>query len=222
MPDVFAKNLRIVTGVHVAVIGSLFISGWVRGCQSRKKDVVIPLEFMVEMPAAEAPAVEPDVPMPVKQPIKPPVKKPPVKKPPVKKPIKISDKVVQNPLNKKPPQKTLSAEEIEKLLNKGAKPSDRTVIPEDDQIYKAMVKQAFMEAWVQPSAAEAGGGVTVVEIRLAGDGRVVSARISKTSGIEALDESVARSLRYVKKVNGLSAGFVSRHETLTISFRVDD
>lgn len=219
MPASFAKNLRVVTGVHVAVISALFISGWVRGCQGKKKDVVIPLEFLVEVPSAQAAQpIENDIPEPIK---KSPVKEP-VKKPPVKKPIKISDKVISNPLNKKPPKKPLSAEEIEKLLKKGAKPSDRTVIPEDDQIYAAMLKQAFYDAWTAPSEAEVGDAVTVVEVRLAPGGRIVSARIKKGSGIGALDQSVSRALKYVRRVNGLSADFISRHEVNTLRFRVDD
>lgn len=222
MSDTFARNLRIVTGVHVVLIGVLFVSSWVRSCKKARKDVVIPLEFMVQVPPAEAPTVQNDIPVPAK---KPPIKKSaekPVKKP-VKKPIKISDKVITRPPNKsKPVKKPLSPEEIQKLLEQGAKPSDRTVIPEDDQIYKAMVKKAFMNAWAQPSLAEAGDAVTEVEIRLAGDGTVASARISKNSGVRALDESVAKSLRYVKRINGLSADFLSRYKVLTISFRVGD
>jgi len=214
----FARNLKIVTAIHVALIFMLLAAGWVRSCRKPKKDVVIPLEFLVEVPASEAQLIQNDIPSPVKE----PARKPPVKKP-EKKPIKISDKVVTNPINStKPVKKPLTPEEIQKLLERGAKPSDRTVIPEDEQIYKAMVKKAFMDAWAQPSLAEAGDAVAVAEIHLGAGGAVVSARILKSSGVQALDESVTRSLTYVKRVRGLSSDFIARNETLTISFRVGD
>jgi TonB family protein len=225
MTTVFARNLRLVTVAHVLLISTLFVSGWIRGCAKPRTDIVMPVEFLVAVPpsAVSEPVENNDIPMPAKKPDDKPVKKPddiPVKKP-EKKPIKISDKIISNPNLKTTTQPTLSAEEIRQLMLKGAKPSDRTVIPEDDQIYKGMVKQAFVNAWVEPSEAEAIGAVVEVEIRLAGDGVIVGARISKSSGVPALDESVARALKYVKRVSGLSPDFISRYSTLSISFRVE-
>jgi len=218
MATVFAKNLRVVTGVHVVIIAALFMSGWMSKLIKPRKDVVIPVEFLVAVPpSAPDKPVQNDFPAPVKKPADIPAKKPPQKQ----KPIKISNKVVTNPnLTKTPPVKTLTPEEIQKLIDMGAKPSDRTVIPEDDQIYKGMVKKAFTDVWTEPSRAEVGDAVAEVEIRLAGDGTVVSAKLVKGSGVAALDESVVKALKFVKRVNGLSADFVSRYETLTISFRV--
>jgi hypothetical protein len=215
----FTKHLKIVASVHIILIIGLFVSGWMKSCTKSKKDVIIPMEFLVEMPAAEQTAPVNDIPSPIKQPVKKPIKKP-VKKP-TKKPIKISDTVITNPLNKRPPKKLLTAEEIQKLLDKGAKPSDRTVIPDDETIHFAMVKQAFHDAWAQPSAAEAGDAVAVAEIRFAADGAVISAKLKKPSGVAVLDQSVRRSLKYVKRVSGLTPDFLKRNSVITISFRVE-
>ena len=224
MSTVFARNFRIVTVAHVLVIAALLMTGWIRGCARPRTEVVMPVEFLVAVPPSVSASVENDIPAPIKKPDDAPVKKPddiPVKKPD-KKPIKISDKVISNPNIKTPAQPTLSPEQIRELLLKGAKPSDHTVIPEDDQIYKGMVKKAFTDVWTEPSEAEAGGAVAVAEIRLARDGTVISARILQSSGNSAMDGSVAKALSYVKRVNGLSADFISRYEKLTISFRLGE
>lgn len=219
MTSSFARNLKIVTGVHIALIACLFASGWFKGCSKPKKDVVIPLEFLVEVPASVQSQPDDGMTIPAKDPVvKKPIKKP-VKKP-VKKPIKISDKVVSNP-NIKKPVKPLTPEEIQKLLAQGAKPSDRTVIPDDDTIHFAMVKQAFHDAWVQPSITEAGDAVVEVEIKFAGDGTVVGARLKTASGVSVMDASVEKALKYVKRVSGLTSDFLERHGTITISFRVE-
>ena len=84
-----------------------------------------------------------------------------------------------------------------------------------------MVRQAFHDAWTQPSAVEAGDAVVEAEIRFSADGRVTSARVKKRSGIEAMDVSVAKALTYVKRVSGLTRDFLIRHDTITISFRVE-
>ena len=84
-----------------------------------------------------------------------------------------------------------------------------------------MVKQAFHDAWAQPSAAEAGDAVAVAEIRFAADGAVISAKLKKPSGVAVLDQSVRRSLKYVKRVSGLTPDFLKRNSVITISFRVE-
>jgi hypothetical protein len=102
----FARNLKIVTGVHVAIICALFFSGSFKSCAKPKKDVVIPLEFLVEVTQAEQAPPDDGMTIPVKKPIvKKSVKKPVKKR--VKKPIKISKDVVKNP-NRKNPVKTLT------------------------------------------------------------------------------------------------------------------
>lgn len=214
----FSRNLKIVTGVHLALIVFLVMSGWFRGCELRKKDVIIPMEFLVEVPSSDSGAQPDDMPMLIKEPVKKPV---PVKKPekkPEKKPVKVSNKPVSKPNITKPPTK----EEIERLLLKGAKPSDRTVIPPtDDGLHYALIRQAFHDEWIHPTLEEVGDAVVEAEIRFAGDGSVISARISKSSGSAVMDASVAKALGYVKRVSGLTQDFISRHERITIDFKVE-
>jgi len=218
----FARNLKIVTGVHLALLVFLLGSGWFRGCERKNKDIIIPMELLVEVPPSDPGQKTDDMPMLIKEPVKKPVKDPvPIKKP-EKKPVKISNKVVSDPNLNKPVSKPLTPEEIERLLLKGAKPSDRTVIPPtDDGLHYALVRQAFHDAWIQPSLEEAGNAVVEVEIRFAGDGSVISARISKPSGSAVMDASVAKALSYVRRVSGLTQDFISRHDRITINFKVE-
>jgi protein TonB len=219
----FGYNLRIVTIVHVVIV--LALSG-VSGCRwlfRRKPKKVIPIEFTVEVPGEPAPepapAVEPE-PVPAPPPPDPaPVKKPPVKKKPRKK-IETSQKRIRRPTgsDRKP---TLSPEEIEKLLAQGARPSDRTRIPDADARGFARVRSAFYEVWVQPSRAEVGGDTVEAIIVLAEGGRVISGRLSRPSGNAVLDNSVRRALNAVKRVTGLPSGFEKRHREISIAFRVE-
>lgn len=224
MAEIFARNLRVVAAVHAGIVILLVLTGLWKGCERRKKDVVIPMEFLVAVPpAAEEKKAEKENTedkIPSEVPLKTASRKPEEKKP-VKKPVKISTKPAARPSETKPAAKPLSAEEIKKLLEKGARPSDRTVIPDDDSICFGLVQQAFHDAWVQPSAAEAGNAVVEAEIRLALDGTVLSSQVVKSSGVDVMDQSVVKALRFVRKVGGLDRGFLERHGAITISFRVE-
>ncbi len=219
----FGHNLRVVTIVHVVIV--LVLSG-MSGCRwlfRRKPKEVIPIEFTVEVPGEPAPepnpVVEPE-PIPAPPPPDPaPVKRRPVKKRPRKK-IETSQKRIKRPTgsDRKP---TLSPEDIERLLAQGAKPSDRTRIPDADARGFARVRAAFYEVWVQPSRAEVGGDSVEAVIVLGKDGRVMSGRLSQPSGNAVLDNSVRRALNAVKRVTGLPSGFENRHREISIAFRVE-
>jgi len=128
--------------------------------------------------------------------------------------------VVRHP-GGKPAVAPLSEEEIRKLLEKGAKPSDRTVIPDDSSICFGLVRKAYYDAWIQPSREEIGDASAEVLIRLAGDGLVISRELRRPSGIAALDSSVLAAAGQVRRIDGLTPDFISRHPTVTVLFKLE-
>lgn len=218
----FGHNLRIVTVVHLVIVVGLSVMSGCRWLFRPKPKEVIPIEFTVEVagqPSPQpAPVIKPDPPptpasVPVPRPPEPALKKPPRKK------IETSRKRVRRGGSDRKP--TLSAEEIQKLLDQGARPSDRTRIPDADARGFARVRAAFYEVWVQPSRAEVGGETVEARIVLASGGAVISGRISRPSGNAILDNSVRRALNAVKRVTGLPSGFEKRHREISIAFRVE-
>jgi TonB family protein len=140
-----------------------------------------------------------------------------------KKPITTSKKLVtrtpDRPTAKK--TKTLSDEEIRKLLERGVPVGDHTVLPDEDTLSLESIRRAFYEAWDQPSREESAGKIVRAEITLAADGRITGRRILEKSGIPAMDDSVMRALDMVTRVNGLTADFHRRFPSVTIAFEVE-
>jgi TonB family protein len=220
----FGHNLRIVTIVHIVIVLGLSAISGCRWLFKPKAKQVIPIEFTVEVPGEAAPEPAPIVepappPPPDPVPTPRPQDPPPVKKPPRRRKIETNQKRIRRQAgsDRKP---TLSPEEIERLLAQGARPSDRTRIPDADARGFARVRAAFYEVWVQPSRAEVGGVTVEAIIVLGTGGRVISGRISKPSGNAVLDNSVRRALNAVKQVSGLPSGFEKRHREISIAFRV--
>jgi TonB family protein len=221
----FGHNLRIVTIVHIVIVLGLSVMSGCRWLFKPKAKQVIPIEFTVEVPGEAAPESAPVVapePPPPRDPVPTPrpADPPPVKKPPQREKIETSQTRIKrhSGSDRKP---TLSPEEIQRLLDDGARPSDRTRIPDADARGFARVRAAFYKVWVQPSRAE-GGGVTVEAIIVLGPGgRVISGRISRPSGNAVLDNSVRRALNALKQVSGLPSGFEKRHREISIAFRVE-
>ncbi len=223
----FGRNLKIVAAVHILVVVALSVMSGCSWMRRRKAETIVPIEFTVEVPGPvapdPAPPVEPDPapPPPKPEPALPKTRPKPKPEPaPRKKPVQTSQARIRRG-GGSPRQPTLSAEEIERLLAQGAKPSDHTSIPDADARGFARVRDAFYEVWVQPSRAEAQEQTAEGSIVLGAGGRVVSGRLSRPSGNAILDNSVRRALNAVKQVNGLPKGFVERHREISIAFRVE-
>ena len=224
-----AHSLRVVTAVHVVIVLGLALISGCRMLFKPKPPLSIPIEFTVEVPAAPADAPDP-VPDPV--PVPPPVRdaialpqppKPPPKVPPKKTPrrkIEPSQRRVTRH-GETERQTKLSPEEIERLLAEGARPSDRTRIPDADARGFARVRAAFYDVWVQPSRAEVGGLTAEAAIVFGTGGRVISGRLSRPSGNAVLDNSVRRALNAVRQITGLPSGFAERHREMSVAFRVE-
>ncbi|MBT3192716.1 MAG: hypothetical protein HN341_09205 [Verrucomicrobia bacterium] len=195
-----------------------------------RPELVTPIDFVVDVtplmpdvaevfPEISEPEPEP-VPIPEPKTIPEPSPIPP-KKPPRKK-IEISRKKVRRSDRvKAPKRKQMSAEEIQKLLDAGAKAGNYTSIPDEDSRCLALIQQTLHAAWEQPSSAAAGDAVALLCVSFEPDGRVRSGTLKKKSGSAALDASVLQVANGIHRIHGLTPDFIRRHATVTISFKVD-
>ena len=175
----------------------------------------------------------------VKEVVKKPVVKPPEPtkkvKPPETKPF-VKGKRVEavapkpkidftklTPVTSKPvTAKKLTRAEIEKALRDGAKPGVKNQIP-DDEISRCLVlvRRAMYEAWEQPSTGDAGSRPTLLTIRLDNSGRLVSYRISQSSGSAFFDQTVLKAAANVAPIRGLSLAFLKQFEDMSIEFKLE-
>jgi outer membrane biosynthesis protein TonB len=237
----FWRTFKVVAAVHVVVVIVLVVAGGLRAFR-RDEEFVQPVEFLVEVPPSlVASPEESRVPGPVAPeeigPPSPPseskpeetelperVKEPepkPKPKPGPKPPIERSATPVVRRPDGKPPVAPLSEDEIRKLLDRGAKPSNRTVIPDDNNICFGLVRKAYYDAWIQPSRNEIGDASAEVLIRLGAGGTVVLQELKRPSGIAVLDSSVIAAAKQVRRIDGLTSDFISRHPTVTVLFRLE-
>ena len=212
------------------------------------KEFTIAVEPYEEEPAPEPPkeepkVKEPDPPKPddialpdKKQPPKkdppkkdppkkdPPKKDPPKKDPPKKDPPKIEKgKRINKPpvvSNVKPKTKqTLSDEEIKKWLGKRVKVGEETVLPANDMsLYTSMLVKEIESAWDVPPENSCGSGSAVVLMSLGPGGRLANARITRSSGSAAFDNSLLQAIRRVGSIPDLSAEFIKANSEICIQF----
>ncbi|MEI6971601.1 MAG: TonB family protein [bacterium] len=90
-----------------------------------------------------------------------------------------------------------------------------------DAPYFGVLKDAFYDAWIQPSYADAGGAAATVAFELIGDGLVTRKTLAKSSGNPVMDASVMQAVNSVSRVAGLPADFVRKHREIEIVFRVE-
>ena len=152
--------------------------------------------------------------------------------------IKVSDKVVKRPLPNG--RGKLTAEEVRKLLDRGAKIGKKSTLSEADMrrllnsdsrfgegsavtqefIVLDMVRQAMYRAWNQPTDIGIAGLVTRVELTFNPDGSIVGSRIISSSGNKTMDASVLRAVESVHRVSGLPSGYLSSHRRIPVAFEL--
>lgn len=152
--------------------------------------------------------------------------------------IKISTTKVKRPL---PSGKgKLTAEEVRKLLDRGAKIGNKPTLSEADMrrllnsdsrfgegsavtqefIVLDMVRQAMYRAWNQPTDIGIAGLVTRVELSFSPDGTIEGSRILSSSGNKTMDASVMRAVGSVRRVSGLPAGYLASHRRIPVAFEL--
>lgn len=210
----FARSLWIVALAHAVVLALL---GALSGCRMLfrrpRPERLVPVEFTV---AAPAEPVAEAAPLPAEE------APPPAPEPRVRRDIKVSRERVRRALPAPPStERRLSSEEIRRLLAVGAKPADETSVPDEERRCLDLIRRAFYTAWVQPSAEEAGGAEAEVAVRLGPGGTISGASLVRPSGRAVLDDSVMKGVRSVTRIEGLTAGFLTRYPEVVISFRVE-
>lgn len=152
--------------------------------------------------------------------------------------IKISNKVIKRQLPNG--QGKLTAEEVRKLLDRGAKIGKKPSLSEADMrrllnsdsrfadgsavtqefVVLDMVRQAMYRAWNQPTDIGIAGLVTRVELTFNPDGTIVGSRILSSSGNKTMDASVMRAVESVHRVFNLPAGYLSSHRRIPVAFEL--
>ena len=239
MNQLRVRTFSNVAAAHIVGIVLLVLSTGFRAALSKRSEPVPVMEFVVNM-APDEPEPSPVAPfdfspppppepaardIPEEQP-KPRQKPPDARKPkPVKKPIVPSTrKITRRADGARRPEKRLSPEEVARLLAMGARAGDHTVIPADEEVRcYTVIRQTFYDAWGQPSRDEVPPGATAeASIRVLWDGTVADRRVTRGSGNAVLDGSVQQALNSVRRIEGLTRDFVRKHDTVAITFRLEE
>ena len=119
-----------------------------------------------------------------------------------------------------PTAKALSAAEIQRLLNAGARPGNRNQVPPSDasRCYGA-IQQVFHEACAGLEASPT-GRATSLRVTFGAGGAVRGVALSQSSGDRAFDAQVLAACRRVKRVDGLSDVFLRKWDYV-VEIRVD-
>jgi TonB family protein len=215
----FGRTLRLVTAAHVALVAAvLAVSGWRRWMRPRPT-VRIPVELT--MPVV-APAPEPrieTVPEPEPRPAPEPVPEP--EPPPRRRPRIEPSRTLVTRTPEASPRRTPTEADLRKLLAGQLEPDDDAPFASEDAVCFERVRRAFHGAWAQPSREEAGDAVVRARIEFGGGGVVTGGRLAASSGNATLDASVQQAIRAVTQVDGLTPGFIARHRTVVIAFKVE-
>lgn len=244
----FLHSVTFVTIVHGLVIGMLLVVSGCHSLFSRRKELYIPVEFTVEVPRGpdttraklpEEPTevAEPDEPEPAPEVT---VAAPTVRKTDTAKPKPVAEKpktAAEKPKTtkvvpstklvkrthpggstRKPP---LTAAEIERLLAQGARPSDHTSIPGEDDRCRELIRMRLYDAWTQPGGTRADGRVAEVTLELGSGGLVRNWRMTSRSGSAEFDASVEAAMRSVARIEHLTPEFVERNPRVTIAFELE-
>ena len=88
---------------------------------------------------------------------------------------------------------------------------------------KAMIQQAYDDAWIKPGGSMQRGAVVKVQVILALDGSIKSAKIVKPSGLVELDRSVRDAMDRVRKIGDKPpSGSSETDRTFVINFNLKD
>jgi TonB family protein len=90
--------------------------------------------------------------------------------------------------------------------------------------YRAIIKDAYDQAWIHPTDVTSATASVQVEVVVSRTGKVIDDRITRRSGIGALDHSVQEALDQVR-LNGLPPfppGTVEDKRSFLIDFRLRD
>ena len=118
-----------------------------------------------------------------------------------------------------PTAKALSAAEIQRLLNAGARPGNKNQVPPNElsRCY-GLIARAFREA-CEGLEASPTGEAPILKVTFGAGGTVRGITLLQSSGDRAFDAQVLAACRRVKRVDGLPDGFLRQQDYVEI--RVD-
>lgn len=117
----------------------------------------------------------------------------------------------------------LTDEEIRKLLDKGARPSDHTSIPDSENSRcNALIANAIKRAWICPDSSAITGRDPKIEFTLGLGGAIGNVRLVSSSGNAELDQSVLNAAKAVRSVSGLTPDFIRANPRVTMTFTLED
>jgi TonB family protein len=217
-------DLQVLDVIPANLIDAPFTSG-VRGAQPPPPAV---------QPAPPPPVVQPVVTPPPPAPSPEPAVKPEPAKPAPDKPqehkIQIDTHLVKRNASQKTSTPDNSAQQARALrkairsLKQNFSPSTTVDMPGNSSVayasYASAVKSVYDQAWAQvPLDHVANDNENVkVTVTIASDGTVISARIADSSGDNALDASVQKTIERVTFVAPFPEGSTDKQRTYTINF----
>lgn len=117
--------------------------------------------------------------------------------------------------------KTLSDEEVRRLMSLGAKVGRVESVPKDEnQLFVSLIQQAFYDQWTDRPPYKPSLREIVLAINLAEDGRVTGYRIVQSSTDRRTDDSVLHAAAGVRRIAGLSHAFCVNNKTVNVHFHV--
>jgi TonB family protein len=205
----------VVTVLHVLAVILIGVMANRGGCRPEPQEEILPVDFIMEAPAAAA--VENNS---VTAPPAPP-DEPPPPEPRIRKPIEVSRELIKRDHTPTAsPRKVPTAEEIRQAMSiRGVEPTIETTAPAEAAYYD-LIRRILYRAWHQPGALHGQGLASRVKIGLHRNGSIHSRKLIGASGNEVMDNSVMSAVNSVSRIPGLSPGFLTRHPTVTITFRL--
>lgn len=214
--------LRVLI-IHSVAVLVVFLSSVLKGCfrPKAKPEIVTFIEFgqpappvaiqqveQIAQPEPPPPAPEPE-PAPVPEPIKKTIPKPtptptpklepkpkPEPKKPKWKPVDPSDIKIKKKVNEAPKKPTVSAQDIQKALSGVTKDLGPVGNPDAISAYDAHIYKIFYNAWARPASPAT--RPAKVTISISSTGRVLSSRLSQSSGSSEFDASAMSAVQSVK------------------------
>jgi TonB family protein len=225
LPPASRHRVRVVViSVHVGLI--LLIVSWqaVQSWLRPKPDEIV---MAVSLAPAAAPA---EVVRPQPEPVAP--EPPPPPPPPAPAPAVVSEPPPQpkreierstKRVRREPEpasQPALSAEQIRQQLARAlpaGAPATTAVDPSEYARYAALIRETLYRAWAQPTTVPP-GLTAEARIRVARDGRVTERRLTRASGVAAMDASIQQALAAVTRLAPLPASIKGAQHDFTIEF----
>lgn len=117
-------------------------------------------------------------------------------------------------------KKTLSDDEIRKLLNAGYKPGATEQLADNEtQRCLSLIYRAFYEKWESPAYSPSLREM-VLRVTFDAGGRVTGWTLTQGSGDHAADASVRKAAQQVSYIPGLTAAFLRQNKTVSVRFKV--